>query len=163
MEASRVAPHLAKDVAASATVHETTVAVAESVTAGSIATSLAAAPDASAWFRGGVVAYSAHAKHKLLAVAEGPTISAACAEAMASGVADLMDADFALSVTGVGGPDPVEDQPPGTVWFGVSSPSGSRSHCRRFDGSIEAVLSGAIHTGLELLRDAMHEDRGISK
>jgi nicotinamide-nucleotide amidase len=131
-----------------------TVAVAESLTAGKLASALGAAPDASTWFRGGVVAYAAEVKFKVLGVPPGPVVTEGCARAMASGVASLLDADLAVSVTGVGGPDEDEGEPPGTVWFAVVSPKGEHAELRRFDGEPADVLAATTAHALRLLRDA---------
>jgi nicotinamide-nucleotide amidase len=96
-----------------------TVATAESLTSGLIATRLGAGPAASQWFRGTVVAYQEPVKFDVLGVAEGPVVTAQCAEEMVRGVAKLLGADAAVSVTGVGGPDPEEGEEPGTVYVGV--------------------------------------------
>lgn len=82
-----------------------TVAVAESLTAGWLARELAAAPDASKWFAGGVVAYRAESKFRVLSVTEGPLMSRRCAEEMARGVRALFAADVSVAMSGVGGPD----------------------------------------------------------
>ena len=96
-----------------------TVATAESLTSGLIATRLGAGPQASTWFRGTVVAYQSEVKHTVLEVPEGPVVTAECAEAMVRGVAGLLGADAGIAVTGVGGPDPEEGEPPGTVFVAV--------------------------------------------
>ncbi|MGH3501875.1 MAG: CinA family protein [Nocardioidaceae bacterium] len=95
---------LASEIATAATEQRVTVAVAESLTGGLVASSLAAAPGASRWFRGAVVAYASEVKHELLAVPAGPVASEQAARAMAAAVADLLGADLTLAITGVGGP-----------------------------------------------------------
>jgi len=95
------------------------VAAAESLTSGLLSSRLGAGPDASEWFRGAVVAYQEPVKFEVLGVPEGPVVTAECAEQMARGVADLLGASVAVSVTGVGGPDPSEGESPGTVYVGV--------------------------------------------
>jgi nicotinamide-nucleotide amidase len=145
---------IAAEVADVVTAQRLTVAVAESLTAGTLACALGAAPDASTWFRGGVVAYAAEVKFKVLGVPPGPVVTEECARAMARGVASLLDAHLAVSVTGVGGPGDEEGQPPGTVWFGVVSPDGERAELRRFDGGPEDVLAATTSHALRLLRDA---------
>lgn len=95
------------------------VAAAESLTSGLLSSRLGAGPDASEWFRGAVVAYQEPVKFEVLGVPEGPVVTAECAEQMARGVADLLGTSVAVSVTGVGGPDPSEGEPPGTVYVGV--------------------------------------------
>ncbi len=97
-----------------------TVAVAESLTGGLVASRIVAVPGSSEWFRGGVVAYDSQVKHDVLGVPEGPVVSEAAAMAMADGVRRLLGADVGLSTTGVAGPTEQEGQPPGTVWLGLA-------------------------------------------
>jgi nicotinamide-nucleotide amidase len=97
-----------------------TLSAAESLTGGSVSAALAAASDASDWFRGGLVAYMSEVKHRVLQVPPGPVVSEQAAAQMARGIASLLDADVGLAVTGVGGPDEQDGQPVGTVWVGVS-------------------------------------------
>jgi nicotinamide-nucleotide amidase len=99
-----------------------TLAVAESLTGGLVASRLVNVPGASEWFRGGVVSYATDVKHSLLDVPEGPVVSAAAAAAMATGVAAKLGADIGLAVTGVAGPDSQEGHPPGTVFMAVALP-----------------------------------------
>lgn len=94
-----------------------TIATAESVTGGLIASRLTSVPGASDVVRGGVVSYASEVKYDLLGVPDGPVVSEAAAAAMAEGVARLLGADVAVSVTGVAGPDTQEDVTPGTVHF----------------------------------------------
>jgi nicotinamide-nucleotide amidase len=93
-----------------------TVAVAESLTGGMLSGHLAQAEGASGWYRGGIVAYASDVKYDVLGVPRGPVITRAAAVGMAEGVAKLLGADAAVAVTGVGGPDSQDGQPPGTVW-----------------------------------------------
>ncbi|HEX6569057.1 MAG TPA: competence/damage-inducible protein A [Acidimicrobiales bacterium] len=96
-----------------------TLAVAESLTGGLVASRLVGVPGASDWFRGGVVSYAPDVKFSVLGVPEGPVVSAGAAAAMATGVRDLLGADVGLGVTGVAGPDSLEGEPPGTVYLGA--------------------------------------------
>lgn len=112
---------------------DVTVAVAESLTGGMVASALAEASGASKWFRGAVVAYASDVKHELLGVPPGPVVSAPAAEAMASGVRKLLSADVAVALTGAGGPDPQDNQPPGTVFFGLADGDKSQIEHRYFD------------------------------
>lgn len=126
---------LAGRVAELAAAHGVTVAVAESLTGGMIASSLAEAPGASDWFRGGVVAYASDVKHELLDVPPGPVVSAPAAAAMAQGARRLLRADVAVAVTGAGGPDPQDGQPAGTVFLALADDAGTHVEHRRFSGS----------------------------
>jgi len=91
-----------------------------------VATHLAAAKDASIWFRGAIIAYSEDAKYTVSKVEPGPVVTARCARQMAIGVVQLMNADFAVGITGAGGPGPQKDQPAGTVFIAVASRVDSR-------------------------------------
>ncbi len=128
-----------------------TIAVAESLTGGLLAATIARGPDAAAWFRGAVVAYHPDVKHRLLDVPEGPVVSERCARAMAAGARVLLEADVGLAVTGVGGPGPEEGQPAGTVWFAISTPEGGATHQGCFyDRSPEEVCSLSCSLGIDL-------------
>lgn len=86
-----------------------TVAAAESCTGGLLGAALTAVPGASAYFRGGVVAYANQVKRDLLGVdaellERCGAVSAEVAAAMARGVARLLDADVGIAITGVAGP-----------------------------------------------------------
>lgn len=97
-----------------------TLAVAESVTGGLIASRLVNINGASQWFRGSVTSYASDVKFDLLGVPRGPVVSAAAAEAMAAGVRRLLGADVGVGVTGVAGPGEQESQPVGTVYVGIA-------------------------------------------
>ena len=132
-----------------------TVAVAESLTCGLVASRLGEGQDASEWFAGGVVAYSVHVKQSVLGVTPGPVVSARCAEEMATGAAGVAAADIAISTTGVGGPDPAEGQAAGTVHLGWAWQGESGSELHRFDGDPSAVLDQTVAAALTLLLTTM--------
>ncbi|WP_433723136.1 CinA family protein [Nocardia sp. CA-129566] len=132
-----------------------TLAVAESLTAGNIAASLGAEADSAVWFRGGIVAYSTGVKRRVLGVADVPVVSEAAAVAMAEGVRSMMDADLAVSVTGVGGPGCQQGEPPGSVWFAIASRHTVRARHRQFDGDPGQVVDGSVRQAIELLLAAI--------
>jgi nicotinamide-nucleotide amidase len=107
------------------------VAVAESLTGGLISSRLAEAGGASRWYAGAIVAYGTDVKQAVLGVPAGPVVSEPAATAMALGVSRLLRADAALSITGVGGPDRQDDEPPGTIWVCVVTPA--RRDVRRWE------------------------------
>jgi nicotinamide-nucleotide amidase len=111
-----------------------TVGVAESLTGGLLSNLLSRAPNASEWFRGGIVAYSPDVKQAVLGVTPGPVVTAQCAREMATGGARTLGVDIAVAVTGVGGPDPEEGQPPGTVWFALWDGGDLEAFQRHFPG-----------------------------
>jgi nicotinamide-nucleotide amidase len=132
-----------------------TLAVAESLTGGLIASRLVNVAGASTWFRGGLVSYASQIKFDLLDVPEGPVVSAEAAEAMASGVRKLLDSDIGLSVTGVAGPDEQDGQPPGTVFVGLDLGGGATSVALRLPGDRPRVRSYAAISALDALRRAL--------
>ena len=151
-----VAEQLARQVAELAQSGGRTVAVAESLTGGTISTRLSAAPSSATWFRGGVVAYAADVKFQVLDVPPGPVVTASCAAAMASGVARLLGADAAVAVTGVGGPDDEEGEPPGTVFLAaVLSGVPIRSERHRFVGEPDDVVTATTERALGMLVEAL--------
>jgi nicotinamide-nucleotide amidase len=131
---------------------DVTVAVAESLTGGMMASVLAEAPGASKWFRGAVVAYASDIKHELLGVPPGPVVSAPAAESMATGARQLLGADVAVALTGAGGPDGQDGRPPGTVFFGLSDGEKNQVEHRHFDDSDPGqVCADAVDEALRLL------------
>ncbi|MGC5245975.1 CinA family protein [Gordonia sp. DT219] len=132
----------------------TIIAVAESLTGGSIAAALSRAESSGDWFAGGVVAYRPEVKHGLLRVPDGPIVSAAAAAAMAESTARLLQADLVVAVTGEGGPQPQEDAP-GTVWFGVCTHGRTETSKHRFDGEPSQIVEATTLHALELLVDGL--------
>jgi PncC family amidohydrolase len=131
-----------------------TVACAESLTGGELAAALSAAPGASDIFLGGVVSYATEVKREVLGVTAERVISADCAEQMATGVRRLLGSDWALSTTGVAGPDRQEDQPVGTVFVGIAGPDGVRSvplDLTDLDGDRTAIRGATCRAALEEL------------
>ena len=132
--------------------HGKTVAVAESVTGGLIASRMVAVPGASRWFRGGIVSYASDVKFDLLGVPEGPVIGADAAAAMAMGVASRLGADVGLSVTGVAGPDSQDGQPVGTVFVGVSDDRGTVVQELKLPGDRERIRQFSAISAVDFLR-----------
>lgn len=97
--------------------HSLTLAVAESLTGGLLASQLAAGPGAGRWFSGGVVAYTREAKLKVLGAGDGPLVSAETAGKMVEGVTRLFGSSAAIAVTGAGGPEGHDGAEPGEVWI----------------------------------------------
>jgi nicotinamide-nucleotide amidase len=135
-----------------------TVAVAESLTGGLLCSRLARQEGASDWFRGGVVAYTRMTKERLLDIGDAPVVSEAAARSMAAKVAELLSADVAIAVTGVGGPDPEDDIPPGTVWIAKYSAGETEAHLFRFDGDPTEVCDQTCDTAEILLESRLGHD-----
>jgi nicotinamide-nucleotide amidase len=135
------------------------VVAAESLTSGQIAGALGAAPSASEWFAGGVVAYTQEVKKRLLGVGDGPVVTQECAEQMATGLLELSGADVAVSATGVGGPEPSEGEPPGTAYVTVATTEGPATTERlELDGDPEEVLGQTVDAVVALLLEVLREE-----
>lgn len=130
---------------------------AESCTGGGIGAALTAVPGASAVYKGGVICYTNWVKHHVLGVDQQVlerygAVSAPVAEAMASGVRRLLEADIAVSVTGLAGPGgDGYGNPVGTVCIGYASGQRCISKQFQFHGSREEIRNQAIQASLELI------------
>ncbi|MHC2999319.1 CinA family protein [Microbacterium sp. HJ5] len=128
------------------------IAVAESLTCGLLASGLGEGTDTESWFAGGVIAYQTAVKESVLGVRPGiDPCSAECAEQLARGVRGLLDVDVAVATTGVGGPDPQDGHPPGTVFLGWETADGSGHRELALSGSPEEILDQTVERAIALL------------
>ena len=140
-------------VARALAVEGLTLGLAESLTGGLASSRLVNVPGASQWFRGSVVSYASEVKFDVLGVPKGPVVSEEAATAMAEGARRVLGADVGLSITGVAGPDPQDDQPPGTVFVGVARPDRATEAVGfTVPGDRERVRQYATIAALDLLR-----------
>lgn len=104
-----------------------TLATAESCTGGNIAAKLTALSGASAYVRGGVVAYSNEVKECALGVRHETlvrygAVSEETVREMAAGARERLGSNYAVATTGVAGPSGgTPEKPVGTVWIAVAS------------------------------------------
>jgi nicotinamide-nucleotide amidase len=127
------------------------IAAAESLTSGRISGLLGAGEGAADWYAGAVVAYGEDVKFRVLGVTPGPVVTDACAREMAEGVRRLLRADVAVGITGVGGPGPQEDCPPGTVHLAVADATGTVSLHALLPGDPPDVVAEAASLALDEL------------
>ncbi len=138
-----------------------TAATAESLTGGLVAAALTSVPGSSAYFQGGVVAYSNQLKVELLGVPlevilRHGAVSEECARAMAEGVRRKLNVRAAVATTGVAGPDGgSEAKPVGLVWLAAATDRGVLTRRRVFGGDRAAVTRAAVAEALELLGEAI--------
>jgi nicotinamide-nucleotide amidase len=132
-----------------------TVSVAESLTSGSLACHLGSAEGSGEWFSGGVIAYAKQVKFTVLGVEPGPVVTDRCARQMARGVAELMESDVGLAVTGVGGPGPTEGKSAGTVFIALWSRDHDEAVELHIDGDPVKVVQIATRKCLELLASVL--------
>ena len=134
-----------------------TLATAESCTGGMIGQMLTSVPGASAVYKVGVISYWSAVKESVLGVSKadlaqyGP-VSESVAKQMAAGVRKLLDADVAVSVTGLAGPDGDEfGRPVGTVFVGYCDEKRSVVRECHFSGDRDAVRKQAAEAALMLI------------
>lgn len=139
-------------------------AVAESCTGGLLAKRLTDRPGSSAFFSGGVVAYSNDVKTGELDVpvevleVHG-AVSREVAEAMVRGVARRLAVDAAVAVTGIAGPGGgTEEKPVGLVWYAALLDGAVRSASRVFPGDRASVRERSAQAALALLHSALREE-----
>lgn len=133
-----------------------TVASAESLTAGLFAATVADVPGASAVLRGGLIVYATDLKASLAGVPSGDLerngpVHPDTARALAEGARTRCGADWGVGLTGVAGPTEQDGVTAGTVYLGVSGPSGTSLSTLRLDGDRAAVRRGAVEAALREL------------
>ena len=152
---------LLHSIAAALLAQKRTVATAESCTGGLVGGALTAPPGSSAWYLGGVVAYSNSLKIRLLGVppellASRGAVSPETARAMAEGVRIATGADYAIALTGIAGPGGGSPaKPVGLVYIAVASPDGGTVHEHHFPGSRADIRTAATEAALRHLLAAL--------
>jgi nicotinamide-nucleotide amidase len=140
------------------------IATAESCTAGLLAARLTDRPGSSAYVAGGVVAYANEAKVELLGVDPGlieryGAVSEPVADAMAEGALRRFEADTAMAITGIAGPEGgTEDKPVGTVCWSVKLADGrGTTRTLRLPGDRADIRERSTTVALHLLRRVLSE------
>ncbi|MEV4351428.1 CinA family protein [Actinoplanes sp. NPDC049596] len=155
------------DVAAAAAVHRLvdrhqTLATAESLTGGLIASTVVEIPGVSAVYRGGVVVYATDLKHALAGVPQellderGPVDPDVALE-LARGVRERCSADWGVATTGVAGPEPQDGKPVGLVYVAVAGPDGATVRELKLEGNRAAIRTESVTSALQLLADCLQE------
>lgn len=144
-----------------------TLVTAESCTGGGIGAALTAIPGSSAVYKGGVICYTNWVKTNLLQVSPDMldccgAVSAPVAEAMAQGARKILQADVAVSVTGLAGPGGDEfGNPVGTVYIGcdMAGKTAVKHFCFPWDR--ETVRRAAIKSALEMILELLPENTAL--
>lgn len=138
-----------------------TLTVAESCTGGLFGGRITSVPGSSSVFLGGFLTYSNSSKQELLGVgaltlkAVG-AVSPECASEMALGARRQLDADFAVSITGIAGPGGgSEEKPVGLVYIGIADREGCEVKEFKLRGSRETVRLRATQVALVFLRSRL--------
>ena len=134
-----------------------TVAVAESSTAGMLGALIADVPGSSAYFQGGVIAYSNELKRDELGVSEDllrtvGAVSREVAQAMAEGARGRLRSTLAAAITGIAGPDADgTTKPVGLTYIAVATPGGTTVREFNFGGDRAANRRQAAMEALAML------------
>lgn len=145
-----------------ASMKQTMVGCAESCTGGLLAAYITSISGSSACMQGGIVSYACSVKHNVLGVEQKVldsvgAVSSECAGQMAEGAAAVLEADVAVSITGIAGPSgAVPGKPVGTVWFGIAIGDRVQTHIQHFDGTRSQVREQSVSFALDLLLEAVH-------
>lgn len=132
------------------------VTTAESCTGGGIAEAITRVSGSSGWFDTGFVTYANHSKMRWVGVSEEDlaqfgAVSEPVVRAMAEGALEAADADLAVAVSGIAGPDGgTPDKPVGTIWFAWAvRDQGTISQCRRIQGNRRDVRAQTVLHGMQ--------------
>ena len=134
-----------------------TLATAESCTGGMIGAALTAVPGSSAVYKGGIISYTNQVKNKLLGVPldileNHGAVSVEVAGAMASGARRTLDADVAVSITGLAGPGGDEyGNPVGTVYIGYADADNCTTKHFLFSGDRAQIRRQAMEAALQIV------------
>ncbi len=139
-----------------------TLGTAESCTGGLVGAALTSLPGSSAWFLGGIIAYSNSLKTHLLGVpsetlAAHGAVSAETAQAMALGAKKRTGSDWTVALTGIAGPDGgTPEKPVGLVYIALAVPGTEESTVfeHRFSGSRTEIRTAATQAALQHVLDA---------
>lgn len=144
-----------------------TLAAAESCTGGYLSSLVTLTPGCSEYYKGSVTAYSNEIKEKVLGVnpetlKQFGAVSEQVALEMVEGAKQIMNADYAISTTGIAGPDGgTPEKPVGTVWIGVSGPNKTYAKKYVFVGDHrERNIVRSAQTALQMLRRMVLADLG---
>ena len=138
-----------------------TLAVAESCSGGLMAHKVTRVSGSSAYFLGGVVAYSNELKERLLGVpaetlAQHGAVSSETARAMAEGIRRLTGADLGVAITGIAGPSGgSEEKPVGTVYMALATATTTDDHLLRLAGDRWQIQEHASQLALDLVRRSL--------
>jgi nicotinamide-nucleotide amidase len=136
-----------------------TLGTMESCTGGLLSSLITDVPGSSLTFLGGLVSYAPTLKAEwgvpLSLLETSGTVSREAAEAMARAARQQLQADVGIAVTGVAGPDPLEDKPVGTVHLAVATPAHARHSEQHFRGARTEIKWRAAVAALHLARLAL--------
>jgi nicotinamide-nucleotide amidase len=144
------------------------LSAAESCTGGMLSNMITSIPGSSGVYRGGIICYSNAIKEQLLQVPlemleghDAPgAVSSETANILAKNLLDITHSDYAISITGVAGPESVENKPVGLVYMGIVQ-KGKAVHVEKvqYTGNREMVRLKACKHALYKLWQLIEETK----
>lgn len=134
------------------------VVTAESCTGGAVAARIVSLSGSSAYFNGSVVAYSNEIKNKVLGVnsetlTKYGAVSEYTVKEMVDGVLDVLDADVAVAISGVAGPEGgTPDHPVGYIWICVGTKTKKETFLLKSGKYRDKNIEAGVMYALDLLR-----------
>jgi nicotinamide-nucleotide amidase len=138
-----------------------TLCTAESCTGGYLSHLVTSVPGSSEYYLGSVIAYSNPVKMSLLGVSESSlrdhgAVSEQVVKEMATGARLRFRADYAISISGIAGPDGgTAEKPVGTVWIALASESGITTKMFTFGEHRGRNIRRAALAALNMLREEL--------
>ena len=138
-----------------------TLSTAESCTGGMVASELVGLPGASVFFKGGACTYWNDAKRDILGVPQDTldrfgAVSEETALAMAEGARRIYKTDWAVSTTGIAGPDGgTEEKPVGLVYIGCCVKGELTVKEYHFSGTRSQIREATTSAALILMRSCI--------
>lgn len=141
-----------------------TVSTAESCTGGYISHLLTSIPGSSAYYVGSVISYAYEIKESELGVPhemieKHGAVSQPVVEQMAKAIRERYKTDYAISASGIAGPDGgTEEKPVGTVWIAVATPTTVISQKFLFGNNRGRNIQRTADTGLNMLKKELEKN-----
>lgn len=142
-----------------------TLSTAESCTGGHIASLITSISGSSEYFKGSIVAYSNEIKNKILHVKKSDigtygAVSKQVVEQMAIGSCAVLNTDYAISTSGIAGPNGgTKEKPVGTTWIAVSDGKNTISELHVFGDQRERNIQRASRTALNMLLKLINQKK----
>lgn len=142
-----------------------TLTCAESCTGGLLSAAITSRAGSSAFFERSYITYANTAKTQILNVNPNTlrhygAVSKETVQEMALGALIAAKSDYALSISGIAGPDGgTEEKPVGTVWFGLATKGQIMAEHAYFEGNRHQVREQAVRFALRLLATHLQNHR----
>tara|TARA_S200000501_G_scaffold361943_1_gene390857 strand:- start:4867 stop:6087 length:1221 start_codon:yes stop_codon:yes gene_type:complete len=141
-----------------------TIAISESCTGGLVGSRITNVPGSSRVFMGGVIAYSNHIKTKLLDVKIDTletrgSVSNETAKEMAVMTLEKFKVNYAVSITGIAGPDGgSKKKPVGLVYIGIANKEDVYVKKYQFRGDRDSIKLRTSQAALNMIRIALNNE-----